>query len=200
MKNVDNIETGLELQNVIINNNTVAFTYFYKSYFSKLLLASNSYLKDAALAEEVVQNVFLKIWENPYQLGEVKLVKPYFYRIVINLSLNSLKRKKSLDQHHLKIANQLTDDEIDILDEENEVIALLHSEIDKLPAQCKKIFKLSRFEGQKYKQIATQLNISEKTVENHIGNALKILRGRFLNDETLNKKGKGYLKLISIFL
>ncbi|WP_231427901.1 MULTISPECIES: RNA polymerase sigma-70 factor [Pedobacter] len=197
---VAEIETGSDLIALIEKGRTSVFTRFYTSYFQKLLLASDKYLKDIYAAEELVQDVFLKIWENPYQLSDVKSVKSYLYRAVINSSVNYINRQKNIAQHHLKLTSELSDEYFMELDEEHEVIILLREEIEKLPLQCKKIFKLSRFENLKYKEIAAQLNISEKTVENHIGNALKILRERFLNDSELKKRGKAYLMLMNIFL
>ncbi|PWS30933.1 RNA polymerase sigma-70 factor [Pedobacter paludis] len=195
-----NIETGRDLISLIEKGQTATFTQFYTSYFEKLVLASDKYLKDIHEAEEIVQDVFLKVWENPENLSEVKSIKSYLYRTVINASINYFNRQKNIEQHHLKLASELSDEYLMNLDEENEMIVLLRSEIEKLPAQCKKVFKLSRFESLKYKEIAIQLDISEKTVENHIGNALKILRERFLNDEHLNRQGKSYLMLMSVFL
>lgn len=195
-----NIETGRDLISLIERGQTATFTKFYTSYFEKLVLASDKYLKDIHEAEEIVQDVFLKVWENPEYLSEVKSIKSYLYRTVINSSINYFNRQKNIEQHHLKLASELSDEYLINLDEENEMIVLLRSEIEKLPAQCKKVFKLSRFESLKYKEIAIQLDISEKTVENHIGNALKILRERFLNDENLNRQGKSYLMLMSLFL
>lgn len=197
---VAEIETGSDLITLIEKGQTSIFTRFYTSYFQKLLLASDKYLKDIYAAEELVQDVFLKIWENPYQLTEVKSIKSYLYRAVINASINYINRQKNIEQHHLKLASSLSDEYLLELDEEHEIIVLLRNEIEKLPAQCKKIFKLNRFENLKYKEIAQQLNISEKTVENHIGNALKILRERFLKDSHLNKRGKAYLMLMNAFL
>jgi len=163
-------------------------------------LASDRYLKDIHTSEELVQDVFLKIWENPYQLSEIKSVKSYLYRSVINAAINHINRQKNIAQHHLKLASELSDDYLIELDEEHEVIVLLRSEIEKLPAQCKKIFKMSRFDFLKYKEIAQRLNISEKTVENHIGLALRTLRHRFINDEKLNVKGKRYLLIMALYL
>ncbi|WP_316805842.1 RNA polymerase sigma-70 factor [Pedobacter agri] len=197
---VAEIETGSDLITLIEKGQTSIFTRFYTSYFQKLLLASDKYLKDIYAAEELVQDVFLKIWENPYQLTEVKSLKSYLYRAVINASINYINRQKNIEQHHLKLASSLSDEYLLELDEEHEIIVLLRNEIEKLPTQCKKIFKLNRFENLKYKEIAQQLNISEKTVENHIGNALKILRERFLKDSHLNKRGKAYLMLMNAFL
>ena len=84
------------------------------------------------------------------------------------------------------------------LDEENELVILLHQEIEKLPTQCKKIFKLNRFEHLKYKEIAVLLRLSERTVENHIANALRVLRKALLDNKTIKKSSKGYnLMLVS---
>jgi RNA polymerase sigma-70 factor (family 1) len=197
---VVHIETGNDLVALIKKGHTSTFTQFYTSYFQKLLLASNKYIKDTQASEELVQDVFLKIWEKPDHLYEIKSVKSYLYRTVINSSINYINRQKNIEQHHLKIASTFTDDDLTELDEENEMIVLVRTEIEKLPAQCKKVFMLSRFDGFKYKEIANQLDISEKTVENHIGHALKTLRQRFLVDEKMNKKGKNFLMLLNLFL
>jgi len=200
LMDVAQIETGKDLISLIEKGNTTTFTRFYTSYFQKLILASDKYLSDIHTAEEIVQDIFLKIWEFPENMQEVKSVKSYLYRSVINASINFANRQKTLEQHHLKLASEFSDDYLTDLDEENEMIVILRHEIDKLPSQCKKVFKLSRFENLKYKEIANVLDISEKTVENHIGNALKILRARFLSDESLNKKGKSYLMMMSLYL
>lgn len=194
------IKTGADLIALIEKGQTTAFTKFYTSYFQKLLLASDKYVRDIYIAEEIVQDVFLKMWEFPENLAEIKSVRSYLYRSVINASINYINRKKNIELHHLKLVTELSEDYIQDLDEENEIIVLLRIEIEKLPNQCKKVFKLSRFDQLKYKEIALDLNISEKTVENHIGNALKILRNRFHTDTTLNKRGKGYLMLMNSFL
>ncbi|UKT63123.1 RNA polymerase sigma-70 factor [Pedobacter mucosus] len=198
--NVEDIETGKDLIALIKKGNTATFTAFYKSYYQKLLLTSDKYVKDIHVAEENVQDVFLKIWENPEGLNNVVSLKSYLYRSVINASINYLNRQKNIEQHHLKLASELTEEYLMELDEEHEMIVLLRFEIEKLPNQCKKVFKLSRFENLKYKEIAFRLNLSEKTVENHIGTALKTLRARFLADEALNKRGKSYLMLMNLFL
>lgn len=194
------IETGRDLISLIERGQSATFTRFYTSYFQKLILASDKYLSDIHTAEEIVQDIFLKIWEFPESLTEVKSVKSYLYRSVINASINFSNRQKNLEQHHLKLAAEFSEDDLSDLDDENEMIVILRNEIEKLPAQCKKVFKLSRFENFKYREIALELNISEKTVENHIGNALKILRTRFMDDQTLNKKGRSYLSLMTLYL
>lgn len=159
------------------------FTLLYSSYFPMLLLTSEKYVKDAFVAEEIVQDVFIRIWENPECLNSVSALRPYLYRSVINQSLNHLNRQKSIEKHHFIIAGQLTDKYIEDLYDEQELQTLIFREIERLPTQCRKVFKMSRFEGLKYREIACSLKISEKTVENHIVNALKILRPRLVNHE-----------------
>ncbi|WP_316817069.1 RNA polymerase sigma-70 factor [Pedobacter nyackensis] len=175
------IITGKDLLLLIEGKDTDAFTEFYVENFRKLILVSDKYVKSIPVAEEIVQNIFLKIWEDKGLLTEIDSIKSYLYRSTTNASINHINREKSLEKHHLKIAESLTAEEIDNLDEQNEMIVLLYKEIELLPEKCREVFKLSRLEGMKYKAIAVHLNISEKTVENHMGHALKVLRFRILN-------------------
>lgn len=193
------IETGKDLVAIIHEGKVSAFTKFYTQFFQQLLLASDKYIKDIPVAEEIVQNVFLKIWENPANLEDVQSLRSYLYKSVINASINHVNREKNIAHHHQKIAADFTEEYLIDLDEENELIVLLYAEIDKLPPQCQKIFKLNRFERLKYKEIATMLDISERTVENHIATALKILRKSLLEKKPEYKSPKSKL-IISLFL
>jgi len=194
------IKTGKDLFILITGSQVSAFTQFYTQFFQKLLLTGDKYVKDIFVAEEIVQDVFLKIWENPQDLEEIKSVKSYLYRSVINASINYVNRQKNIELHHLKIAAESTDDDLNDLDEENELIVLLHKEINKLPPQCQKIFKLNRFERLKYKEIALMLGVSEKTVENHIGTALRMLRKALLDKNPSGKASIKYDLIVSLFL
>lgn len=185
------------LEAIVGEGKEKAFASFYEQYFAKLLLESNKYVKDIGIAEEIVQDLFVKIWERAVDFDEINSVKSYLYRSVINASINHINRQKNMEGHHQKILRQFTEDEVAELDEENELIVMLYEEIEKLPPKCRKIFKLSRFKQLKHKQIAELLAISEKTVENQIGNALKMLK------ETMRaKQGKysstSYLKLLQL--
>ncbi|MNY29502.1 RNA polymerase sigma factor [compost metagenome] len=121
---------------------------------------------------------------------------------MVNSSINFVNRQKNIEKHHLKIADHVVSDDAERHDEENELIVLLYHEIELLPEKCQQVFKLSRLEGLKYRDIALQLNISEKTVENHMGNALKILRSRVskaAEQSPLRKKFK-YFYLMAMYL
>lgn len=168
------------LQLMLEKGNKKAFTDFYTQYFKRLLIESDKYVKDIYVAEEVVQDVFLKIWERSDDLTQIQSIKSYLYRSVINASINYVNRQRNLEQHHQKMVDEFTEDQADQLDEENELIVLLFDEIEKLPPKCKEIFKMNRFERLKYREIALKLELSERTVENHIANALKLLREAML--------------------
>lgn len=175
-----------------------AFTDFYAQYFAKLLLESNKYVKDIVVAEEIVQNVFVKIWERAVDFNEINSVKSYLYRSVINASINHINRQKNIEEHHQKILHHFTEEEVAELDEENELIVMLYEEIEKLPPKCREIFKLNRFERLKYREIAEKLAIAEKTVENHVGNALKLLREAMLAKKS-STSGLAHLKILRLF-
>lgn len=198
----DGIVTGEDLLNLIEDDDKSAFTVFYSNNFQKLILVSDRYVKNMHVAEEIVQDMFLKIWEDKGLLLYVNSVKAYLYRSVVNASLNYINRQKNIEKHHLKIAEHLTDDDIEIINEQNELIVLLYNEIEQLPEKCQKVFKLSRLEGLKYRDIAVELSISEKTVENHMSNALRLLRLRVIhNIQAEDPKSKAkYFSLLSLFL
>jgi RNA polymerase sigma-70 factor (family 1) len=197
---VKDILTGKDLFILVNESQMPAFTAFYTKFFQKLLLVSEKHVKDIFVAEEIVQDIFLKIWENPSNLDEIKAIKPYLYRAVINSSINHVNRQKSIEIHHQKIAAEFTEEELIELDEENELIVILHNEINKLPPQCQKIFKMSRFEHLKYKEIAEKEGISERTVENHISTALKILRKALLDTKSINRAPNRLDLMMSLFL
>jgi RNA polymerase sigma-70 factor (ECF subfamily) len=176
--------TAEQLLAGIKNADHDVFTTLYSHYFQGLLLASLKYVKDAAVAEEVVQDVFLKLWESPAAIAEARALKAYLYRAVINQSINHINRQKNIAQHHQRMAEEISETYIETLVEDHALKELLYQEIERLPEQCRKVFKMSRFENLKYREIAEQLGVAEKTVENHIVYALKLLRTNLLHKAT----------------
>lgn len=175
-----------------------AFTDFYTRFFKKLLIESDKYVKDIYVAEEIVQDVFVKIWERSEDLSQIKSIKSYLYRSVINLSINYINRQKNLEQHHQKMLSEFTEEQAEVIDEENELIVMLFDEIEKLPLKCREIFKMNRFEKLKYREIALKLDLSERTVENHIANALKMLRDAMLDNQKSHSISSSHLKILRL--
>lgn len=168
--------------NIVTDQNT--FTKFYGAHFQTYALLAMQYVNDIFVAEDIVQNVFIKYWETPNILQNPSALKAYLGRMVINSAINHLKRNKSLEKHHNTIGSELAEQDVYQQFYEQELKVAIYKEIELLPEQCKKVFKLSRFEGLKYKEIAQMLDLSERTIENHIANALKVLRKKIFTDNS----------------
>lgn len=127
-------------------------------------------------AEEVVQAVFLKIWEQHTSLEIQQSLKAYLYRAVHNACLNQLKHEQVKQAHANHVKH--TQEEAQTTDrlEQQEMKQEISRAINELPEKCREVFQLNRFEGLKYREVAEMLGISEKTVENQMGKALKLLR------------------------
>jgi RNA polymerase sigma-70 factor (family 1) len=152
-----------------------AFEQYYKEHYRIFFLAAYGYLKDASVAEEIVNDVFVKLWESAGTIQIESSLKAYVYRAVINRSLNELNKTKR-DQQNQKEFSRRPEDWVEIKAmEDNELKISLYKAVDQLPEQCRKVFVMSRFEGLKQQEIADRLDISIKTVKNHITHALKQL-------------------------
>lgn len=162
---------------LIRQGNEAAFERVFKLYFKNLHAYAYTFIKEDIIAEEIVQNVFFRIWEKRDQLQIDDSLKAYLYRSVHNESLNHIKHQKvksSFQEHYSNHAEASNDASATMIASELEI--QIQKAINELPQQCRIIFQLSRFEQLKYQQIADQLNISIKTVENQMGKALKVMR------------------------
>ena len=152
-----------------------AFEQYYKENYKLFFMTAFTYLRDAGLAEEVVNDVFLRIWTLADTIRIESSLRSYVYRAVINRSPNELDKIKKDRQHQRELSHRPEDKIEPRAMEENELKIKLYKAIDQLPEQCRKVFRMSRFEGLKQQEIADRLDISIKTVKNHITHALKQL-------------------------
>ena len=162
----------------LINKDKRAFELVFNEYYSIMVLYATRFMDTREEAEEVVQDVFVKFWEKCDTLAQDSSIKSYLYRSVHNSCLNTLKHEKVKDgyrQHVIQLMETSYQNEFEKKDPD-ELRNRIISEIEKLPPRCAEIFKLSRFEGLKYQEIAEHLEISVKTVEVQMGKALKVLR------------------------
>ena len=166
------------LAELLAKRDEAAFEQVFKTHFKSLHAYAFTILKDEAEAEEMVQQVFFKLWDRTATLTITGSVTAYLYRSVHNESLNYLKHQKVRAGHRLQVAysmkNQADHASKKLL--AGELEKKLREALNELPEQCRTIFQLSRFEELKYREIADQLDISVKTVENQMGKALKLLR------------------------
>ena len=168
-----------QLVNRIINKDKGAFEIVYNNYFRALCGYANKYLDEFEVAEEIVQEVYVKFWEKCHTIAPDSSIKSYLYRSVHNTCLNHIKHMKVRDNYKQYVIDKMEYETIHYQEDENSEFSLekkIHDEIDSLPPQCQKIFKLSRFEGLKYQEIADHLGLSIKTIEVQMGKALRVLR------------------------
>lgn len=135
-------------------------------------------LKDNDLAEDIVQTVFLKLWEKKGRLQMEEKIGGYLYKATHNLSLNYIRNNK-IRNERIKDANRSVHSLANDVEENilaSDLSKRIHRIIEDFPERCRLIFLKSRVEGKKYSEIAAELGISVKTVEAQIGKALKILK------------------------
>lgn len=160
-----------------------AFEELFKTHFKALLSYASVMLYHDSHAEEIVQNVFVRIWEKRLLLDVQISVKAYLYKCVHNDCLNYLKHKKirAKYQEHTTFSmddkTENTSDRLILGELQNR----LQGALNELPEQCRTIFQMSRFEDLKYREIADELGLSIKTVENQMGKALRILRVKLVD-------------------
>lgn len=152
-----------------------AFEELFKSQYEPLVQFTYKYLNNLEEAEEVVQETFYKLWEKSAEIDIEISLKSYLYQSVRNASLNLIKHK-GVKRKYIKDASHHKENTTINFMEIDELKATINEAVSQLPPMCKEVFELSRYEQKKHKEIAEQLNISVKTVENHVGKALKILK------------------------
>jgi RNA polymerase sigma-70 factor (ECF subfamily) len=152
-----------------------SFRLLFMQYFPKLRFFIVGLVKSDAVAEELAQEVFVKIWEKRQALTDVQSLNAYIYRMAKNTVLNYLQHKYVEENYSGQLAadNNPPADEL-FLAKETEL--LIQLTVARMPAQRKKIFELSRNRHLPNMEIARQLHISKKTVENHLNLALKEIR------------------------
>ncbi|MCY1517904.1 ECF RNA polymerase sigma factor SigL [compost metagenome] len=172
------------------------FEQLFRTHYAALRRYAAVILKDEEEAEEIVQQLFLRCWERRELLTSPTSVKAYLYKCVYHDSLNFLKhqRVKAKYQDHAYYQQQNAFTAMGGKMELNELQQQIHRALNELPEQCRTIFQLSRFGELKYREIATELNISVKTVENQMSKALRILRHKLSDFLLFILSGIWYVK------
>ncbi|HEY9196899.1 MAG TPA: RNA polymerase sigma-70 factor [Mucilaginibacter sp.] len=157
-----------------------AFEVLFKLHYTRLTLFANRFVNGLSVAEELVADVFTDLWERGHEVAFSTSVSSYLYKMVQNRCLNYLKHQKieNLYVSYLE-KNKLFDELRNTAEngyEEKELAMQIKAAINTLPEKCREIFMLSRFSDMKYKEIASRLDISPKTVERQVSIALEKLR------------------------
>jgi len=162
----------------IKQGNIDSFEVLFRTHYSELCNYAFRYIRDKDNAEEIVQDLFYKLWEKKETIVIRSSVRSYLYRSVYNNTMMLIREKNKR-----KTTNKLPEnsamipgDEPDQQMQTSELDEVVQSTLSAMPQKVRRIFEMSRFEGLKYKEIASKLLISIKTVEANMGKALKLFR------------------------
>ncbi|ACU02479.1 MULTISPECIES: RNA polymerase sigma factor [Pedobacter] len=171
-------EEDQKLVNAIVQRDKKLFEVLYKKYYQQLFAVAYRYVGQAEIAEEIVHDVFITIWNKADQLNIQHSMKSYLFKSIVNSSLNFIKKEKvqaEKQQVYMAIVDKETADEPDT-DREEALLKDLAQALELLPDKCRQVMYLSRFGKLKQQEIATQMNISIKTVKNHLTYGFQKLR------------------------
>lgn len=177
------IKTEQEIFLKLCHGDEGAFEYFFKKYYNRLYNYVFEILKDSLAAEEIVEELFFKVWEQRSHINIQTSPVAYLFRTAYNNSVNYIKHKKVEDKY-LAYQSQRSIAELEkannsfplstLIEKEFEV--KLQKSLEKLPDQCRQIFVMSRIEGKKNQEIAENLQVSVNTVKTQLLRALTRLR------------------------
>lgn len=186
-----------ELLTRLKNGDVIAFDHIYELYSHKLFSFIFKILKNEAEVDDIVQEVFVKIWESRNKLDDYNFLNSYIFTIAYNNSIDLIRKRVSNNKYleHLKYSASVNFTPTIISQiEYNELNSQVQELIANLPDRQKQVYLLHREEGLTYPEIAEQLGISKNTVENHMAKALKYLRQNMDNSLMIN------MLFVSLFL
>lgn len=152
------------------------YKLIFSQYYESLVRYCNTIVRDIDESEDIVQEVFVKLWEKRESINVHTSLKSMLYTAVYNAGVNYIKHRKvisSFAQDAVKTGD-ISGNADDMVQDEMRV--KIEKAIEQLPEQCGKIFRMSRQDELKYREIADKLNLSVKTIENQMGKALSLMR------------------------
>ena len=178
--------TIAELQHLVATHSDQrAYTELFNRFAPALIKYCQGWVADNQVAEEIVSDVFIRIWQRRETLDQIENLKLYLYISVRNFAINHLKSKKKqaafvLDEpaENAEPSDNQTPYQILVF---NQLQKEIQREIESLPPQCSLIFSLAKNEGLKVREIADLVQLSPKTIENQLAIAFRKLAARFLS-------------------
>lgn len=171
-------QTDAKITELIKSGNLKAFETFFRSLYQPLCYYALKFVSSPDIAEEIVQDLFFTLWEKHEELSINTSLKSYMYAATHNRCLKYLdhrriemKYEEYVREHTGTYTEPLTDGS-----NLKDIQQIIDKTLSSLPEKCSRIFRMNRFEGLRYNDIAQKLSISVKTVEANMGKALKLLR------------------------
>jgi RNA polymerase sigma-70 factor (ECF subfamily) len=156
-----------------------AFEAIFRTHYAALVRFGESILGDRAQGEEAAQDVMLELWRRRDSITVESSLQAYLFRATRNRALNSIRHDRIVQREEANVASimvPVASSDRRVL--QSEIDIAVRDAIETLPPRCRDVFKLSRYNGLTYAEIASTLEISVKTVEAQMGKALRVLRGR----------------------
>lgn len=168
------------LVDLIRQDDERAFSVIYKRYSVPLYIHANRFIRDREETKDILQKVFVKIWDIRGKLPTDIKLSSYLYQVVKNELINHISHSKVVDRYLDSMSSFAVSyvSDTDHVIREKQLQAIIEREIENLPEKMREIFQLSRTHYLSHREIAEKLGISEKTVKNQISNALKLLRNK----------------------
>jgi RNA polymerase sigma-70 factor (ECF subfamily) len=188
---VDRLHLQQQLLNRLKSDDKGALQEIFQDNYQKVCGAIFRLTKDTGITEDLAQEVFFRFWQKRHQIEITASLDAYLRRMAVNEGLAYLRSRKyfteEIEPHSARMSDSNTAEDRFL---HSELEQNIRSAIDGLPPKCRMVFQLSRYEELSYQEIADQMEISIKTVENQMGKALKILRQEL----------KGYLQILILCL
>lgn len=183
MSKATNKNTNL-LNISLIKGDARAYQTIFDLYYSRLFSYVNTYTKNENNAKDIVQETFIKLWNNREKIDKKSSILAYLHKIAYNIFIDNYrkgKRQQSLldSLSYQANINSIENNDIEITQKKIEIVK---KSIKELPPRCQEVFILSKYEGLKYTEIAETLNISVKTVEAQMGKAFSYIRKQVANN------------------
>jgi RNA polymerase sigma-70 factor (family 1) len=176
----DNLNDEDNVLRSLAGGSEQAFKLVFDHYRAKVYRLALKFLKSSELAEEVVQEVFLKIWLKRAELGEIRSFDSYLFIATKNTTLDALKKlaARAAAEGDFAAKRYGVDDSIDHSMLEEQYLEMVRKSVALLPAQQARVFQMAKIDGLSHEAIAAEMNISRLTVKKHMANALQFIRLR----------------------
>lgn len=174
-----------ELLSLLLNGNEQAFEKIYQLYSNRLYGNLLKLVKSEAEAQEILQDVFLKIWLNRQNIDLEKSFRSYLFKIAENKVVDFFRKVARDKKREAQLISLATNEYMPVEDllQSDEKAAILQKAIDSLPPQRQQVFRLCKLEGKSYKEVSELLGISVSTISDHIVKATKAIRSYFENND-----------------
>ena len=176
MKNTESEQIDFMLRSITLHDDGVAFRYLFEHYYPSLCLFAKCFIDDRETREDIVQEVFFRLWDKRKQITVTSSAQNYLLTSVRNLCLNYLRRQEVQQPFEESLFDQPDDEEGDRLIQLRELEEQLAQALAQLPPEYRLAFELNRMEGKSLEEVAQRMGVSTRTVERYRDKAIALLQ------------------------